>query len=343
MDIWEYLKTASRPIYLYGMGNGAEKIYERLQKLNVNICGVFASDGFVRRKKFLGFDLLSFDEAYETAPDMIALLSFGSSIKEVVEYVKQINKKVELYAPDVPVYGDGTFNTEFYNAHFQEFCSARDLLADDASRKVFDNIISYKLSGKLQYLFDCETSEKDDWKQILKLGDNEIFFDIGAYKGDTALEFINRTGGKYNSITAVEPNPKNYKKLAENLKVYKKTTAINAAVSNVCGSSAISFAGRGSHIASGECLVDTVTVDKLSEKNIPTYIKADVEGGEANLIVGAAKIISVHKPKLKIAAYHRNEDLFSIPIKINALNGNYKIYLRHNPCVPAWDTDYYFI
>lgn len=123
MDIWEYLKTTSRPIYLYGMGDGAEKIYDRLQKLNIDICGVFASDGFVRRKKFLGFDLISFAEAYASAPDMIALLSFGSSLKNVLDYIKQIGKKVELYAPDVPVYGCGTFNTEFYKSHLQEFCA----------------------------------------------------------------------------------------------------------------------------------------------------------------------------------------------------------------------------
>ncbi len=343
MDIWEYLKGTSRPIYLYGMGNGAEKIYNRLQKMNINISGVFVSDGFVRRKKFLGFDLMSFVSAYDAAPDMIALLSFGSSLKNVTEYIKRIGKTVELYAPDVPVYGDGTFNIEFYEKHFRDFQKVRALLADDTSKNVLDNLIGYKLSGKLQYLFDCETSVDDNYRQILKLGDEETFFDIGAYKGDTVLEFINQTGGMYNNITAIEPDPKNYRKLSENLKGHKKTTAINVAVSNICSSAVVSVAGRGSHIGGGTCLIDTVTVDKLSEKLVPTYIKVDAEGAESEIIDGAAGVISKYKPKLKIAAYHRNEDLFLIPLKVNALNGDYKIYLRHNPCVPAWDTDYYFI
>ena len=46
---------------------------------------------------------------------------------------------------------------------------------------------------------------------------------------------------------------------------------------------------------------------------------------------------------MKIAAYHRTDDLVSIPEKVLSLCPDYKVYLRHTPCLPAWDVFYYFI
>ena len=34
-DIWQYLKTDKKPIVLYGMGNGADKIIKALERVSV--------------------------------------------------------------------------------------------------------------------------------------------------------------------------------------------------------------------------------------------------------------------------------------------------------------------
>ena len=47
-ELWQYLKTVKKPIVLYGMGNGADKIIKVLDEYGINFQGVFASDGFVR-------------------------------------------------------------------------------------------------------------------------------------------------------------------------------------------------------------------------------------------------------------------------------------------------------
>ena len=49
------------------------------------------------------------------------------------------------------------------------------------------------------------------------------------------------------------------------------------------------------------------------------------------------------KPKLNFAAYHRTEDIFRLPLLIHALNPTYRIFLRHHPYIPAWDTNLYCI
>ncbi|MBQ0083355.1 MAG: FkbM family methyltransferase, partial [Clostridiales bacterium] len=145
-DLWQYLKSADKPILLYGTGNGADKILNELQKLNIPVRGVFASDGFVRNRDFRGYHVLSFEEAQKQFGDMIALVSFGTQLPEVIGNIKRISALCEVYAPDVPVIEDGEiFNSSYYEKHKTEIETAREILADEQSVKVFDSIISYKL------------------------------------------------------------------------------------------------------------------------------------------------------------------------------------------------------
>ena len=74
-----------------------------------------------------------------------------------------------------------------------------------------------------------------------------------------------------------------------------------------------------------------------------TYLKMDVEGAEREAIAGAENTIRQYAPKLNIAAYHRSEDFFQLLLLIHALQPSYRLYLRHHPYVPAWDTNLYAI
>lgn len=66
-------------------------------------------------------------------------------------------------------------------------------------------------------------------QSFLRLCDDESYLDLGAYNGDTVLEFIQKTG-KYKSITAVEPDNKSFKKLTANTGGLENLTLINACV-----------------------------------------------------------------------------------------------------------------
>ncbi len=45
------LKAHDKPIFLYGTGNGADKIIAALDKYGVSLDGIFASDGFVTGRR----------------------------------------------------------------------------------------------------------------------------------------------------------------------------------------------------------------------------------------------------------------------------------------------------
>ena len=137
---------------------------------------------------------------------------------------------------------------------------------------------------------------------------------------------------------------KTYNKLCLATENVKSLTNVNACVSNTDGEINFEMNGsRGSTIGKGTDVITSVTVDALSKKAVPSYIKMDIEGAELDAIIGGAKTISEHKPKMQIAAYHRSEDLALIPQQVLALRPDYKIYLRHFPLLPCWDMSYYFI
>ncbi len=340
-DIWNRLKGEEKPILLYGTGNGADKILDELAKYDIKISGVFASSGFVRDRIFRGFKVMSLEEAEDIFGDFIALFSFGSNRPEVIDNIKRIMMRHTLLAPEVPVCGGEVFNLEYAKKHSEELCKVYELLADKQSKKVFKETTLFKLDGDISRLFACETEEDEAFNNILKLESGYSFLDLGAYNGDTVLDFIKRVN-QYGNITAVEPDKKSFLKLLKNTECFNIET-VNAAVSSEVGSIPFSFKSSRGSVAGGSSFIDTVSIDSLCKDRSYDYIKFDVEGKELDAITGGEKTIKRDKPKMLISAYHKSDDYFAIPLKVYEFNPDYKIYMRHYPYVPAWDTNFYFV
>ena len=339
-ELWQYLKTVNKPIILYGMGNGADKIINVLNEKGISFQGIFASDGFVRDKLFHGHKISSYASLKEKFGDMIVLLCFGSSLPDVIENILKIANEQELYAPEVPVIGGGLFDSDFLNKNAENLHFVYNRLADDISRHTFENITKYKLSGKISYLLDCQVDENEPYTSFLKL-ENERFLDLGAYNGDTVLGFTENCS-KYDSILAVEPDKKTYKKLLKNTENIKNLTTVNACISDKCETVKFKMlGGRNSVLGDGKDQIEAVTIDSLNFN--PTYIKMDVEGEEVAAIKGGSQTILKGKPKMLVSAYHRTDDFITIPKAVLDIRNDYKIYMRHFKYLPAWDTNFYFI
>lgn len=341
-DLWEYLKTAKKPIVLYGTGNGADKTVARLNADGVKISGVFSSEGFKKNKTFAGHQVTDYISLKQKFNEMIILCCFGSHLPEVLDNIKKLATENELYAPDVPVFGDEIFDLKFAKSHYCELKTVYDMLADDFSKKVFENTIYFKMTGKIDYLLEVESARNEVYS-LLSLGQNEDFLDLGAFTGDTVDEFIGNVKD-YNSIVAVEPDGRNYRKLTENTAKYYNVRCLNAAATDKVGEFFITANhGRGNSSVGKLKTVDGVTIDYLSNIIKPTFIKMDVEGNELAAILGGKNTISNLRPKMHIACYHTPFDLFKIPLVIKEFIPNYKLYMRHHPCIPAWDINYIFI
>ena len=378
-DLWQYLKTASdagRPILLYGMGNGADKIITVCEAYGIPVADVFASDGFVRGHSFHGRVVLSFSQACERygADRMIVLLSFASSRPDVLELIDRVAATCEFYIPDVPVCGTDLFHAAFYEKHQAEIAAARALFADDESRRVYDGILAYKLSGRREVLRATESEPAEAYRNILHTERFMAAADLGAYNGDSIRE-LRSYAPHLKHVIAMEPDRRNFRKLTEyashlNEKGDALTVSPVQAGAWSC-TATLTFHGSGNRNAgladvpdgteSGVLpstadnpyfgktaevpvtALDTVISDILPPDIRLDYIKYDVEGAEAEALLGSQHVIRRDAPALLVSAYHRSADLFRLPLLVHELNPAYKLYLRRMAGVPAWDINLYAV
>ena len=342
-SVWELLEKTEKPIIIYGMGDGADKVLDEFERRAISVSGVMASDDFVRGQSFRGFRVKKLSEFEDELGEFIIALCFASQLPDVTEHIRRVAERHRLVVPSVPVFGDNIFTRSFYSNNERQINEAYNLLSDEQSKKVFSDIIAFQFSGELRFLNGC-TTNKDEAFGLLNLGKDESYLDLGAYNGDTIDEFLSYTGGCCGSITAFEPNPKSFKKLCdhcaqmENVRLWQLGSYNRNTILSFNTKSGRNCAISGKGVPTQVARVDTI----LCGQKI-TYAKMDVEGAERETIEGMENTIRLFKPKLNVAAYHRGEDIFSLILQIYELNPDYRFYLRHHPYIPHWDTNLYAI
>ena len=340
LSSWDKIKSSGKPVLIYGMGNGADKVIDELQRLKIPILGVTASDAFVRGQNFRGFTVKKLSEF---KGDFIIAVAFASCLPDVINHIYSLAEKYEVLVPCVPVFGSEIFNTDFAVKNKDRLMAAYSLFDDD-SKRIFEGCVEFMLGGELDSLKKITTPKDEVFANVLKLTAHEHYLDLGAYRGDTVDELLHYSGGSYGSIIALEPDRRTFKKLCEHIDGMPNAAAVQKAVYSSGGVALFnSAAGRQSAIGRGKEEIETVTVDELCEGRDITYIKMDVEGAEIDAINGARETLAVKKPKLNIALYHRFSDIFEIPLLINSINPDYQFHLRRHPYIPCWDLNLYCI
>lgn len=341
--MWNRLKNTEKPIVLYGMGDGADKVLAVCAQMNIPVAGVFASDEFARHNQFHGYTVMTYAEAKAAFGDMAVLVCFGTSRPEVLARIEAIAQEQTLYIPDLPAYGSGLFTEAYAEANTESLNTVYHALSDEASKLTWQNLLSYRATGDRKKLYAAEAEPEKVWQTILQPTDHEHFLDLGAYRGDTVKEFLSHVD-HYAAVTAIEPDPKTYQKLCENTDGLHDCRRIHAAVGNTVGTCLFSAKkGRGSAVAQNGIEIPALRVDSLSPAVPFSLVNIDVEGNESAAIEGMEKTIRTCKPKLQIAAYHRVEDYFAIPLQVLAIRPDYKVFIRHFRSIPAWDTCFFFI
>lgn len=349
ISLWEHLAETDKPIFLYGTGNGGDKIIAALERYRVRLTGIFASDGFVRDRMFHDFKVRSYsDVVNEYGDDIIVLLAFGTTLPDVAAFIKQLDERHELIIPDVPLYGGELFDMPYYLAHSEIVVETAELFTDGYSRELFYDAVNFRLSGKMKYLMRTE-----DWAVSLR----EIFsgrefgtiIDGGAFKGDSTHLFAEVL--RQEKIIAIEADPKTFLKLktyAES-EEFTAVTAVHAALWDSVGEMEyISSGSRGSakegrNQRAKTASVPCCTIDSIAAGESVDLIKLDIEGAEDRAIDGAAETIAKHQPDMMVSLYHRTDDIFELTRKIHTLLPEHRLFLRRIPCIPMWDLTLYAV
>lgn len=348
--VWDVLARETAPLVLYGTGNGGDKMIAALAKIEKKPDGVFASDGFVRSRTFHDMPVLSHEEAVrQFGKDMVVLVSFGSPLPEVMENMRSLSRQHRLYIPELPLIDGPLFDYAYFLLHRPELEATCRLLADEFSRALFADMISYRLRGQLHDLSRTEPFV-DSLRSLIPADTVHTILDGGAFNGDSARDLLTAFPN-CRRLDAVEPDVRTFRKLS----AYAETT--NGIVhphhlalgSEPCETEFAAAGSRGSGVNGSGKRAKTVTVsvssiDTLFPTVPPDLIKLDVEGAESAALRGAVNTIRRRTPAWIVSLYHRTEDLFSIPLYMESLvPGQYSFYLRRVTCYPAWDLMLYAI
>ena len=205
-----------------------------------------------------------------------------------------------------------------------------DLLNDSESKKVYENIINFRLSADLSYMDEFYENQKNQYFEdfLMLNGDDEVFYDIGSYDGYTTLEFIKRCSN-YRSAYIFEPEAKNMEVIKARLKDKDNIIYLDKGVSNKKEIVRFSANGSASKISKeGDQEIKVDLLDDIVDEKV-SMIKMDIEGEEKNAIEGSVETILKYHPRLAICVYHSGVDIRKIPQQILSIREDYNLYIRH--------------
>ena len=99
ISVWERLKNCGKPVVLYGMGDGADKVLAAFDRYGIKASAVIASDDFVRGQKFHDFTVKKLSDVETEFGDIIIALCFASQLPDVMEHITKISEKHETLVP----------------------------------------------------------------------------------------------------------------------------------------------------------------------------------------------------------------------------------------------------
>lgn len=329
MCTFDYVKkNIKNGVYLWGAGANGIWVLDFCHDNGINVVGFIDSDTKKHGKIFGGVECISYHEYKERNDNKLVLVVTKHFVNDVLEE----------HSDDEHFYAFDAWLAQKYDADYRKL-----VFEDEKSYRTLDAVLACMKNISVKELYDVAEGKQYFCISPFWGKNNETFVDLGAYTGETAEQFINSVGGSFKKIYAFEPSEKQFnamqirkKRLCEEWAIEpEKIVTEKCCVGNVNGylcfdNSTVSTNNRISENGSEQ--VRSVTIDSyFADKDI-TFLKADIEGAELEMLKNGEQVIRRCRPKLAICVYHRPDDLLNIYRFVNELGLGYKFKLRHHSC-----------
>lgn len=278
-------------------------------------------------------------------PTKLVLSSVSSMFVAARHAIKEVFKEMGEYDFNLI-----SFDCYYVIKNYDRLCFVRDnFFSDKKSVNVYNALLIAMLTGST---VSCrEVMEKDMYFSIPEFSGtfDDIFVDAGAFVGDTVERFIWENLGTFKHIYAFEPGFKQFSALQTRMIRLSKewafdpdcVTTVKAGLSSKNCRMSGSFledsplrhglvAEQCENNADNTNSVNVYSLDSYLDGKAVSFIKADVEGMEMELLKGAQSTICRFKPKMALCIYHYPSDMFEIAEFVRKLVPRYKFYLRHH-------------
>lgn len=181
---------------------------------------------------------------------------------------------------------------------------------------------------------NMRADNQDQYFDVFKPMENEIFADIGCYHGETSMRFIKWCDGRYDKIYAFEADRRNWEGCRDVFALGNVTRVQleNKGLYDHTGMMRFSADATGeSHLTDNDDAeeIEVTTLDEVLDGAPVTFVKMDIEGAEEAALQGARQTIMKHKPRLAISVYHKMTDILTIPEMLLEMVPEYRFWLRH--------------
>jgi FkbM family methyltransferase len=181
------------------------------------------------------------------------------------------------------------------------------------------------------YMVLAETFNPANWHFYevaeTRVGADDIVADCGAAEGIFALQVYSRAKRVY----AIEPSPHWTASLARTFQGATNVIVLPAALGATAGEAYLSGGALDSELSAdgrnGGHAVVVETIDRLfADRDQPlTYLKADLEGFELEMLEGARRTIARYRPKIAITTYHRADHAERIAAFLRDVDAGYRV------------------
>jgi FkbM family methyltransferase len=207
------------------------------------------------------------------------------------------------------------------------------LWADEESKRLFLETLLFRLDSDLTLLNvtpGANTQYADAtvprWQEPLRMVDG------GAYVGE-AVQCLAAHKYAFDSIYAFEPDAANFKQLRAGVPAIAGAAKISLWPCGLWSSSCRLTFSEGGGSASrlsqtGKSIVPVVALDDVLIHQPVNLIKLDIEGAEPEALLGARETITRDRPALAVCLYHYPHHLWSIPLWLESLQLDYRMYCR---------------
>lgn len=159
------------------------------------------------------------------------------------------------------------------------------------------------------------------------ISSEDIIVDCGAAEGLFSF-FASKTAKK---VYAIEPIPMWHKALEKTFKSRDNVEILKNGVGHTNAIMRMTDDEIYSRVSSdGEIEIPVCTLDSLfADKSLPvTYLKADIEGFEFPMLLGAEKLIKINRPKISITVYHSANNFIEIQEYLLNIHSDYKFHIK---------------
>lgn len=333
----------SHGAYVYGAGGYGQRVAAHLIAAGYPCLGFLdrAAKPAIDGIPVVSPDSLSREHAAKHA-FVLGIHNHYLDVREIIAYAKSMGFRQIILNADLPdALGSGMDNywlgrRSFLLENFDKIRATAKRFSDPASLALYCDILRFRITGDYAFQPPHDLSTQYLPPDLPGFAGPITLVDGGAYTGDSYRAF-RALGQELKHWIAFEPDPANFTELADCARVnHIPATLFPCGLSDrlhlvqflegQTTGSRIAEAGTAEKVTSILC----VALDEVVQSIVPDYIKLDIEGAEQAALLGMAKTIAEHQPRLAVSAYHLPQDLWEIPDTLARMLPRHSLHLRQH-------------